>query len=116
MPFFRVDELPRVEVRPGLVRRSVYLEHAMLTFFEFAPRSVLPEHNHPHEQITLVMRGVLEFRLDNEIRVLRAGEGVCIPPGVWHGAVVLGEPTFVLDAWCPRREDYLYPDAPSTFP
>lgn len=106
MSFFRVDDLPATEMMPGVRRRAVYLEHAMLTFFDFAPHSVLPYHAHPHEQITFVIRGALEFNLDGEIRVLRAGEGVCVPPNVPHSATVLDEPTFVVDAWYPQREDY----------
>ena len=106
MSFYTVSELPGVEMQPGITRRSVYLDHAMITFFDFEPGSVLPEHAHPHEQITYVVSGAMEFRLGGEVRILRAGDGVCSPPGVTHGAVVLDEPTFVLDAWYPQREEY----------
>jgi quercetin dioxygenase-like cupin family protein len=106
MSFYTVSELPGVEMQPGITRRSVYLDHAMITFFDFEPGSVLPEHSHPHEQITYVVSGAMEFRLGDEVRVLRAGDGVCSPPGATHGAVVLDEPTFVLDAWYPQREEY----------
>jgi quercetin dioxygenase-like cupin family protein len=47
----------------------------------------------------------LEFALDGETRVLRAGEGASVPPDAAHQAVAL-EPTSVLDAWYPQREDY----------
>ncbi|MCS7178212.1 MAG: cupin domain-containing protein [Anaerolineae bacterium] len=106
MTFFTVSALPATEMMPGVRRRAVYLEQAMVTFFEFAPGSVLPEHAHPHEQITFVVQGAMEFTLGNETRVLKAGDGVCVPSGVPHKAVVLDEPTFVLDAWAPQREDY----------
>ncbi len=106
MSYFRVDRLPATEMLPGVLRRAVYLEHVMLTFFEFAPGSVVPEHSHPHEQISYVLQGALEFTLGEETRVIRAGEGVCCPPNVPHKATVLDEPTVVLDAWYPVREDY----------
>ena len=106
MSFFAVSELPGTEMLPGVVRRAVYLEHAMVTFFNFAPKSVIPEHSHPHEQITYVIHGAIEFRLGEEMQVLQAGDGVCCPPGVPHGAVVLDEPTFAFDAWYPLREEY----------
>ncbi len=48
----------------------------------------------------------MEFTLGDQTRILRAGDGVCVPSGVPHKAVVLNEPTFVLDAWYPQREDY----------
>jgi quercetin dioxygenase-like cupin family protein len=90
MSFFSVSELPGTEMLPGVVRRAVYLEHVMMTFFDFAPGSVVPEHDHPHEQITYVV----------------AGDGVCCPPGVPHSAVILDEHTVALDAWYPLREEY----------
>jgi quercetin dioxygenase-like cupin family protein len=106
MSFFTVSELPGVDMLPGVVRRAVYLEHTMMTFFSFAPGSVIPEHDHPHEQITYVVQGAMEFTLGGETRVLRAGDGVCCPPGASHGAIVLDEPTVALDGWYPVREEY----------
>lgn len=107
MSFFKVDDLPATEMASGMVRRSVAMDHAMVTFFTFAPGTVLPMHDHVHEQITYVIRGGMEFTLGEQVRVLRAGEGVCSPPGVAHGAVVLDEETHALDAWYPRRDEYL---------
>ena len=106
MSFFTVSELPGADMLPGVVRRSVYLEHTMMTFFSFAPGSVIPEHDHPHEQITYVVQGAMEFTLGGETRMLRAGDDVCCPPSVPLGAVVLDEPTVALDAWYPIREEY----------
>ncbi len=106
MSFFTVNELPATEMLPGVMRRTVYLEHAMMTIFTFEPGSVVPEHDHPHEQITYVVQGAMEFTLAGETRVLRAGEGVCCPSGASHGAVILDEPTVALDAWYPLREEY----------
>lgn len=106
MPFFKVRELPNTEMLPGVVRRAVHLDHAMMTFFDFEPGAEIPEHSHPHEQITFVVQGTLEFTLGDETRTLGAGEGATIPPHVPHRATVGDEPAFVLDAWHPAREDY----------
>lgn len=106
MGFFRVEDLPEVEMLPGVGRRAVWLEGVMLTFFDFEPNTVVPEHAHPHQQITFVLEGAMEFTLGEETRLLRAGEGVCIEPGVSHGALVQDERTRALDAWHPVREDY----------
>jgi quercetin dioxygenase-like cupin family protein len=106
MAFFRVRELPETEMLPGVVRRAVYLDNAMMTFFHFDPGAEIPEHSHPHEQITFVVQGTLEFTLGDETRTLSAGEGATTPPHVPHSATVGDEPAFVLDAWHPAREDY----------
>jgi len=106
MDYFSTCELTATAMLPGIARRAVWLDGVMLTFFTFAPHAVVPEHRHPHEQITLVTRGAMRFTLDGEARVLRAGDGVCIPPNRPHGAVVLDESTEAIDAWNPPREDY----------
>jgi quercetin dioxygenase-like cupin family protein len=106
MAYFRTHELPSCEMLPGIERRAVWLPGVMLTFFSFEPRSVVPEHRHPNEQITWVTRGAMRFTLDGEERVLQSGDGVCIPPNVPHSAVVLDEKTEAIDAWNPPRDDY----------
>ena len=74
---------------PGVMRRAVSLDRVMITFFEFAPRAIVPVHDHPHEQISVVIEGAMEFQLGDEKRVLKAGEGACIPSGVKYGARIL---------------------------
>lgn len=114
MTFFRVTDLPATEPLPGVMRRAVWLERVMITFFEFKPNAVIPAHEHPHEQITYILEGEMEFTLDQETQRLSAGEGVCIPSGVRHGARILDRRTVVLDAWHPPREDYQSVQAPKT--
>lgn len=106
MTYFSTRDLDPTDMLPGISRRAVWLSGVMLTFFAFEPRSVVPEHAHPNEQITLVTRGALRFTLAGEVRVLRQGDGVCIPANALHSAVALEEPTEAMDAWSPPREDY----------
>jgi len=106
MPFYKADELTSTQAMEGVSRRSVYLDKLMLTFFDLAPHSIVPMHKHPHEQITFILEGEMEFTLGDETRVLRKGEGATIPPNVEHGAKVLHLPTKAIDAWHPPREDY----------
>jgi len=106
MTYFRTDDLPATEMMPGVIRRAVYLDDVMLTFFNFEPNAVIPEHHHPHQQITWIVSGAMEFDLDGQKQVLRAGDGVLIPPDVPHSAIILDEPCRALDAWHPIREDY----------
>lgn len=106
MAYFSIRELPATPMLPGIERRAVWLSGVMLTFFTFEPRSVVPEHSHPHEQITLVTRGAMQFTFAGETRILHAGDGVSIPGNVPHSALVLEEPTEAIDAWNPPRDDY----------
>ena len=107
MPYYCKDDLPATEMLPGVLRREVHLDGVMITFIDFQPNAIIPEHHHPHQQITYVTSGTMDFDLDGEKRVLTAGDGVVIPPDVPHSAVVGDGPCTALDAWHPIREDYL---------
>ena len=106
MSFFRKADLPGTEMGPGIIRRAAYLDDLMVTFVDFEPGAVLPEHSHPHQQITWIVSGSMKFDLDGDKRVLDAGDGVLVAPDVPHSAVVLDGPCQALDAWHPVRDDY----------
>ncbi len=104
--YFSIHDLDATEMLPGITRRAVWLDNVMVTFFCFSEGASVPEHAHPHEQITIVTSGALAFRLDGDARVLHAGEGVCIPAGTPHAATALEPSTQAYDAWSPPRDDY----------
>jgi len=105
--FATISDLPSREIAPGVLMRSVHLENVMVTFVEIREGAVVPEHSHPHEQITVVISGRLRFRLGGSERLMRAGETVAIPPGYAHSAVAEGGACVVYDCWSPVRKDYI---------
>lgn len=106
MSFFNVKELPKKEVKKGATVCSVFLENLMLTYFEFEPETEIPAHKHPHQQITLILEGEMEFKLGMETKILKSGEGAAVPPNTEHSARSLTKAR-VIDAWNPIREDYV---------
>lgn len=106
MPYFNKNDLPSKEMFPGLTLRAAWLENLMITMVDLDPGTKIPEHEHPHEQITYVVSGSLEMTVGTETRVLGPGAGVTIPPGVRHYAVTGDEHTSLIDSWAPVREDY----------
>jgi len=107
MSFYKESDLEGKQMAEGLTLRAVAGDHTMLTFVEFQPHAVLPVHRHPHEQITHLVAGELEFTLEGKTKLLKEGEGVIVRSQAEHGAKALGKPVKVLDAWYPRREDYI---------
>jgi len=111
------DEAAFLETdRPGFRRRVITGETIQLCFWRIdggATGSIL--HHHPqHEQLGMIMRGGLDFRIgdpDSSDRVvLKAGESYLAPANVWHGDSVfigddeLGE-CWILDFFVPPRDD-----------
>jgi len=71
--------------------------------------AVVPEHSHPNEQIATVLSGRLRFRLGDEERIVEAGSSLLIAGDVPHEVEAL-EDSVVLDAFAPRREDWIRGD------
>ena len=106
MGFFKADAFARKEVLDGITVGSVRLENLMLTHFTFKAGAAVPEHSHPHQQITFLLKGEMEFTLEGEMRLIRAGEGCAVPPNARHGVLALAEAE-AIDCWHPVREDYI---------
>ena len=90
-------------------RQMLNGEAMTLARITLAQGAVVPEHSHPNEQIATVLSGRVRFRLGDEERVVDALASVLIPGGVPHEVEAL-EDSVVLDAFAPRREDWLRGD------
>mgnify|MGYP001803021584 CR=1 FL=1 len=70
--------------------------------------SVVPQHSHDNEQITFVLEGALRFwhgADKQDVRAVRAGEVLVIPPTLPHEAEAL-EDTIDFDVFTPVRQDW----------
>ncbi|MCL4322085.1 MAG: cupin domain-containing protein [Deltaproteobacteria bacterium] len=104
--FHSLKDIKPKEPVKGISIRSVYLEKAMLTRMEFEPGSVIPEHRHPHEQITYILEGKMDMIVDGVEKTVSMGDAVTIPSNVLHSARIPDEFTVAVDAWSPVRDDY----------
>ena len=107
--FFSESELKRKKALEGITLKVVSGDKTMLTIFEFEPNSVILPHRHPHEQITYIIKGEMEFTIEEKMKILKAGDGVVVLSNQEHSARILNKPTKAVDAWYPKREDYLDP-------
>ncbi len=106
---YRWDEVELEHLNPLLTRQFVTGEQAMLARIVLRKGCVVPEHAHPNEQISLILRGRLRFVLAGEERVVEAGGMLVIPGGVAHSAEAL-EDTVNLDVFAPPRQDWIAKD------
>ena len=102
----RWSETPSEEVLPGITRQVVNGRNQTLVRYVYSPGSVFPVHSHPQEQITIVISGRIAFDLDGSRVELGPGEVAVIPPGLPHGAEVIGTETVeTFNTLSPRRSD-----------
>lgn len=108
--------------RAGFRRRIVTGELLQLWFWRIKDGSTgsILHHHTEQEQLGMVIRGALDFRIGDEDveerTVLRAGEIYLAPKGVWHGdSVFVGDDEFgevwILDVFSPPRNDIDQPGA-----
>jgi len=106
MAFTTFASLPAKEIFGGTIRgRYAHLDRMTVGSVELAADTVVPAHNHPHEQITYLLEGRFEFTVGRETRILEPGMAALIPGGVMHGGKTLTA-CRVLDFFSPVRDDY----------
>ncbi|GAB3848768.1 cupin domain-containing protein [Hymenobacter terrigena] len=107
-PAFVTDAAAAWETTGPGVRRKV-LAHGpdlMLTRVAFETGGVGARHQHPHAQLSYVESGVFEYTIEAETHTLRPGDSCYVPPLAWHG-VTCTEAGVLVDAFTPRRDDFL---------
>jgi unsaturated pyranuronate lyase len=97
------------QLSAGIGRQMLNGEAMTLARVVLAAGAVVPDHRHDNEQIANVLSGRLRFVIGDEEREVMAGESVLIPGGVPHRVEALDD-SVVLDAFAPRREDWLRGD------
>ena len=103
------DGLARIAPLPiwhGIVARAVSGERITLAVVELDPGAVVAEHAHENEQLGLVLRGSMSFRVGDETRELGPGGTWSIPPGVPHEVHVGPQGAVVIDVFAPPRDDW----------
>ena len=105
----------QAELTPEVIaqRRTRYLAHTdnlmmAVSDFKDGPTSKPdPPHSHPHEQISYVASGEINFFLDNEPVRLGPGDLFTVPANVPHAVQLLSEYVRLIDSFTPIREEFL---------
>ncbi|MEP7195437.1 MAG: cupin domain-containing protein [Saprospiraceae bacterium] len=105
MNCIKLEELQQSEPLSGLKVRFVHSENMTLAFWEIKENAILPDHNHVHEQVSMVTKGEFELTVDGETKILKQGMVAIIPSFARHSARAITE-CEVTDTFYPVREDY----------
>ena len=95
------ETLEKDRPMPGLWRRRVVGEQAMLSQVFLEKGTFVPSHSHANEQMAIVVSGRLRFGLAGGREVIvGAGQVLHLPPDAPHSAEAL-EDSLVLDVFSP---------------
>jgi quercetin dioxygenase-like cupin family protein len=99
--------IPVERIAQGIERQMIWGDRLMVCRLTFAPHTVTAVHSHPHEQITIVERGRVDFFVDGQRKTAVAGDVLVFPSNIQHGATMLDEEVVLVDIFSPLREDFL---------
>ena len=103
--FITLDDLDYFNPLKGLKAKLVHTETQTFAFWEIDKDTVLPEHQHPHEQVSFVTEGELELTINNVTKIVSKGMFAHIPPNTNHSARALSN-VKLTDVFTPVREDF----------
>ena len=99
--------IPVDQPAEGIERQMIVGDNIMICRFRFAPLLVTPEHDHSHEQMTIVERGRVKFFIEGKEQIACAGDVLHFPSYCWHGATMMDKEVVLIDIFSPVREDFL---------
>jgi quercetin dioxygenase-like cupin family protein len=101
-----ISSIPPQWIWDGILGRALHGDELTLGLVELEPGIHLPEHQHPNEQLGMVLTGSITFTVGDETRELGPGGTWRIPGGRPHTADVGPEGAVVIDVFAPPREDW----------
>ena len=96
------------EYGQGVKADFVHSENMTVAFWSIPEGTILPAHDHPHEQIVNLLEGEFELTVGSETERLTAGSVVVIPSGKVHSGRAV-TPCRAIDTFHPVREDFALP-------
>ena len=96
----------RQQIWDGVIGRIVHGERVTMALVELEANSVVPEHSHANEQVGLLLRGSLRFRVGDETRELAPGGSWRIPADVPHEVETGPDGAFLIEIFSPPRDDW----------
>lgn len=71
--------------------------------------SVGKNHSHPHEQISIILRGSCDYYVDGAPYHLTEGSWIVAPPNAMHYSVNTDpqQPLLILDVFSPNRPEFV---------
>ncbi len=110
MSILKFNQMDVTTVRQGVERRMGYTNNLMMTVMDFHNGPAAqpdPLHSHPHEQITYVVEGEINFLLGGESTHLKPGDMVLVPSEMPHSIQLLTQHVRLIDCFTPLRQDFM---------
>lgn len=91
---------------PGIDAQIFAGDGVMVMRVQLENGAVATPHSHHHEQVSILLKGSVEFTVGDETQLFHAGDVILIPGNVMHTVKALEE-CELIEVFTPVREDLM---------
>ena len=81
-------------------------DRTQISIVDFPADGIVEWHQHPNEQLGIMISGRATFHIGDEVKVLQAGDLYLMPANVPHKIVPIDGPVKAVDLFYPIRDEY----------
>jgi len=104
--FGGIDRLDHIRIWGGVTVQAVEGDRTTLAVVDLEPGANVPEHHHDNEQLGVLIRGAMHFRVGDETRDLAPGDTWRILSDVPHEVTAGPEGALAIECFTPVRGDW----------
>jgi quercetin dioxygenase-like cupin family protein len=104
--FEGIGQLDHLRIWDGVTAQAVEGERTTLAVVDLAPGATVPEHHHANEQLGVLIRGAMRFRIGDETRELAPGDTWRVLSDVPHEVTAGPEGALAVESFAPARADW----------
>jgi quercetin dioxygenase-like cupin family protein len=105
--FGGIDRLDHLRIWDGVTAQAVEGDRATLAVVDLEPGSTVPEHHHDNEQLGVLIRGSMRFRIGGETRDLAPGDTWRVLSSVPHAVTAGPAGALAVECFVPARTDWV---------
>ena len=103
--FTSIDRIAYRDIFAQIRGRYAHGDRSTIGDVELGADTPIPIHSHPHEQLTYLLEGSMNFVIGEETMTMNPGDIAIIPGGVKHGGHTISR-CRVIDVFAPARDEY----------
>jgi quercetin dioxygenase-like cupin family protein len=104
--FGGIESLEHIRIWEGVTVQAVEGDRTTLAVVDLEPGAGVPEHHHDNEQLGVLVRGTMRFRVGEETRDLVAGDMWRILSHIPHEVTAGPEGAVAIECFTPVRDDW----------
>jgi quercetin dioxygenase-like cupin family protein len=104
--FGGTDRLEHLRIWDGVTVQAVEGDRTTLAVVDLEPGATVPEHRHDNEQLGVLVRGAMRFRVGDEVRDLGPGDTWRVLSEVPHEVTAGPEGALAIECFTPVRDDW----------